>query len=227
MYCPKCKKDDPQNREMRPDCGYPVKPIPAPPGGKTSFGGYDWFVLDKQDGKALILSEIITCDRQYHKTDMDITWSKCDLRVFLNNGFYNSFDEQDKARIIKTRVTTPVQPWHGTDGGEDTDDYVFILSVQEVVKYFGDSGDLDSRFGWWASMEGMWLGNGFGQILVDQYNNSRMAKKENGNAAGYMTRTPGRLNKFVTGVTDDGRIGMTGVGVAGWNGVRPAMWINL
>jgi len=27
MRCPKCNQDDPQNREMCPDCGYPVKPV--------------------------------------------------------------------------------------------------------------------------------------------------------------------------------------------------------
>ena len=49
MTCPNCKKEDPHGREMCPDCGAPIKPIPVPPGGKIRFGKYDWYVLDKQE----------------------------------------------------------------------------------------------------------------------------------------------------------------------------------
>ena len=66
MMCPKCKKEDPQNREMCPDCGYPVKPIPVPPGGKIKFGKYDWYVLDKQNDKMLIITEKVIEKRAYH-----------------------------------------------------------------------------------------------------------------------------------------------------------------
>jgi len=66
MICPKCNKDDPQNREMCPVCGAPVKPIPVPPYGKIQFGKYDWYVLDKQNGNALIITEKVLEKRPYH-----------------------------------------------------------------------------------------------------------------------------------------------------------------
>ncbi|MDF2686986.1 MAG: hypothetical protein K0S55_2169 [Clostridia bacterium] len=192
------------------------------------FGGQDWLVLDKQNGKALILSETVTEFRRYHHTNTNITWAECELRGYLNDEFYNTFNENEKSRIIKTKVTTPTQLWHGTDGGKDTDDYIFLLSVQEVVKYFGDSGDMEARKGWWARMEGYWLGNGFGQVLFDKYNNTRIAKNVNGNKETWWLRSPGRLNIFAMAVGTDGALGFTGHGIDHTNKtVRPAMWISL
>lgn len=42
MICPRCKEDDTQNREMCPNCGAPIRPIPVPPLGKIKFGKYEW-----------------------------------------------------------------------------------------------------------------------------------------------------------------------------------------
>ena len=68
MNCPYCNTEVPANREICPknDCYRPLKPIPIPPGGKVQFGGYDWYVLDKQDGKMLLLTERIIGQRAYH-----------------------------------------------------------------------------------------------------------------------------------------------------------------
>jgi len=129
MLCPKCKKDDPQNREMCPDCGYPVKPIPVPPGGKIQFGGYDWFALDKQDGKTLIITEKVIDKRPYHHEETEITWETSDMRKYLNGEFYDSFSEADRARIIEVTNENPDNPWYGTSGGNQTTDRIFLLSI--------------------------------------------------------------------------------------------------
>lgn len=97
MICPKCKKSDPQNREMCPDCGAPVKPIPEPPGGKIRFGGYDWYVLEKQDGKTLIITEKVIAKRSYHDRECGITWETCGLRDYLYGG---ENDEKTVGRTI-------------------------------------------------------------------------------------------------------------------------------
>jgi len=196
---------------------------------KMTFGGQDWLVLEKHDDKALILKEIISEKRRYHHEvdydDKTLSWATCELRAYLNNEYYNSFSEDEKMRIIKTKVTTPIQPWHGTNCGPDIEDYIFLLSFQEVIKYFGDSGDMDMRKGWWANMEGWWLGNGFGQVLSDQYNNARKAKNESGKDTTWVLRTPGRLNKFAMVVL--GGIGVTGLASESKVGIRPAMWVSL
>ena len=100
--------------------------------------------------------------------------------------------------------------------------------LDELVKYFGDSGDMDIRKGFWASMEGYWLGNGFGQVLFDKYNNARIAKDADGKKQTWWLRSPGRLNIFAMGVGTDGALGFTGHGVHGTNKtVRPAMWVKM
>ena len=138
MKCPKCRKES-SGREMCPDCGAPLRPIPVPPGGKIRFGGYDWYVLDKQKGKILILTEKVIEKRAYHSKECAITWETCDMRKYLNGDFYQSFSESDRLRIAETKVVTKDNPWYGTSGNPTTDK-VFLLSIDEVIKYFGDSG---------------------------------------------------------------------------------------
>jgi len=68
-------------------CGFPVMPIPVPPGGKIHFGAYDWYVLDKQDGNALLITEKVIEKRPYHHAECEITWETCDMRAYLNSDF--------------------------------------------------------------------------------------------------------------------------------------------
>jgi len=58
-------------------------------GNVQSFGGYNWRVLDIQNGQALLLSELILEKRPYHKEQVNITWENCTMRNYLNNKFYN------------------------------------------------------------------------------------------------------------------------------------------
>ena len=197
------------------------------------FGGYDWRVLDKQDDKTLILSEYVLDVRPYHNVKGTITWEKCSLREYLNGEFYNSFSDEDRARILLTKDLYNKNPWYSAATGKATDDCIFCLSVNEAVKYFGDSGDLESRRGWY------WVGNkeekdydfeltdGSGQFLIDQYNESRIAKTLDGKAEYWILRTPGRVNRFNTGINSNGSfIPLTGGGIAEKGGVRPAMWVK-
>ncbi|MDR0223211.1 MAG: DUF6273 domain-containing protein, partial [Oscillospiraceae bacterium] len=112
-------------------------------GSTIKFGEYDWRVLDVKDGKALILTDTVIEKRAY--SDQSATWETCDLCAYLNGEFYNSFGKSDKARVVKTKVKNKDNPWYGTSGGKDTEDYIFLLSLEEVVKYFGDSGQLSDR----------------------------------------------------------------------------------
>lgn len=109
-------------------------------GDKISFGCYDWRVLDIQNNVALIITECIIEQRAYHDAYKDITWVDCSLRKYLNVEFYNKFDAIDKTRIIPVLNKNPDNQWYGSKGGEDTQDRIFLLSIEEAVcQYFGDS----------------------------------------------------------------------------------------
>ncbi len=252
MICPRCKKDDPQNREMCPDCGYPVKPIPVPPGGKIRFGDYDWFVLDRQNGKALIITEKVIEKRPYHNMDCEITWETCDMRKYLNGEFYNSFNEADLARIAEVVNENPNNSWYGTSGGKPTSDKVFLLSIAEVVKYFGDSGQIKSRY-MYPNCE--WCKDEFLPWIDDQYNINRRAVDDDDIVQHWKLRSPGANSWHIAEVTgfcgdgfDQGSISLGGgedVLIDGHfiydgsghlsgflpngfnpNGVRPALWLR-
>ncbi|MCK9351592.1 MAG: DUF6273 domain-containing protein [Candidatus Paceibacterota bacterium] len=101
-----------------------------------------WRVLQNSGGELLILSEyILDCkryhndDKPYHSEDADITWHDCDLRKWLNDEFYNAAFDDDEKGIIKTAFCGG-----NGEGCPDTEDKVFLLSVDEV-KTFTDATD--------------------------------------------------------------------------------------
>ncbi|MDR0222663.1 MAG: leucine-rich repeat domain-containing protein [Oscillospiraceae bacterium] len=103
-----------------------------------NFGGYDWLVLEKKDGRALILSLYVLEYKAYNDEYTDVTWETCTLRTYLNFNFYNSFGADDKAKIAETRVINNDNPNYGTSGGNDTTDKIFLLSIDEANEYFSD-----------------------------------------------------------------------------------------
>ena len=108
-------------------------------GSIISFGDYNWRVLDIQNNAALVITEEIIEQRAYHDAYKDITWADCALRKYLNGEFYDKFNVTDKSRIIPVINKNPDNQWYGSKGGEDTQDSIFLLSLEEVCKYFGDS----------------------------------------------------------------------------------------
>jgi len=197
--------------------------IPQYIGSTIRFGKYDWRVLDVQNGKALILSENIIEKRRYHSY-AGTAWEECELRVHLNGAFYNAFSLRDKARIDERRITTMNNPWYGTTDGNDTNDRIFLLSIEEVVDYFGDSGQLKNR-------------PEDARSINDQHNSTRIAYDVNGAASWWWLRSPGFHGKedfhssYAAYVHLDGSLHIFGDFVtnetAGGGGVRPALWLNL
>jgi hypothetical protein len=190
------------------------------------FGGYDWLVLEKKDGKALILSLCVLEHMAYNDERTDVTWETCTLRTYLNFNFYNSFSADDKARVVETKISNKDNQWYGTSGGNDTDDHIFLLSLEEVVKYFGDSGQLSDR----PSKSTRYIGDTSDTSYIsDQYNDARIAYSAEVSSYSWWLRSPsGRSNLaayvdyhgFVVFVDDYSSVSSN-------NGVRPAMWITV
>ena len=162
--------------EPRPEVGKPYR-----------FGPYQWRVLEVRKDRALLLSEDILEKRSYHTSYTATTWAECELHDYLNGtgsfqgkGFIDDkFSSQERSRILTTPNANPNNQWYGTKGGEPTQDKVFLLSIDEVVKYFGDSGQLKNRprNAWWIN---------------DQYNTKRIAK-DGSEAWWWWLRSPGYL----------------------------------
>ena len=114
-------------------CVYNTESPVESPREIIQFGEYDWRVLDVQDDRALIITEKIIDIRAYHNELTDITWADCDLREYLNGEFYNNFNANDKARIIQVTNSNHYNYWYRLEGGLDTDDHIFLLSLDEVI----------------------------------------------------------------------------------------------
>jgi hypothetical protein len=182
----------------------------------VKFGKYNWRVLDVRDGKALLLTEGIIEKRVYNVERADITWEECTLRQYLNGKFLQTFSGAEQGRILKTNNINADNQRFGTGGGNNTVDRVFLLSIEETVRYFGDSGQLQNS----NPSSRLWID--------DQYNKERMAKHGNGELAWWWLRSPGYSGNYAASVFDVGGIRIRGLGVYGVSGgVRPALWLNL
>jgi hypothetical protein len=115
-------------------------------GSTIKFGSYNWKILDVQGDKALIISKNVThVNKRYNKKNMDCTWETCTLRQWLNYDFFYKFNRQEQSRICLSTIINEDNQWYGTKGGRNTQDRIFLLSISEVVKYFGDSGQLKDK----------------------------------------------------------------------------------
>ncbi len=98
----------------------------------------EWIVLEKIGGKLLLISKDCLECIPYNDVYTDITWEKCSLRKWLNGEFINTaFSAEEQAKLTPTRLIN-----EGTDfgdktinGGKNTVDKVFLLSLKEGEEY--------------------------------------------------------------------------------------------
>jgi hypothetical protein len=179
-------------------------------GGTVRLGGYDWRVLEATGENALIITESIIEKRAYNTDKADVAWEACTLRAYLNGEFYNRFSASDKARIAAANVRNADNPWYGTGGGPDTQDKIFLLSIEEVIRHFGDSGQLQNR----NPVNSSWID--------DQYNGRRAAAYD-GTARWWWLRSPG-IRYHAADVHHAGGVVIHGRRVDdGSGGIRPAL----
>lgn len=153
-------------------------------GSVIKFGKYDWRVLDVQGNEALLLSDKVFTNKpynkEYDKEYKDVTWEICTLRKWLNSEFLSDvFTSQEQSTIVFKTIPNENNQWFGTKGGNSTKDKIFLLSLSEVVKYFGDSGQLKNR-----PKKDV-------RRIDDQYNSARVATRANGATAWWWLRSPG------------------------------------
>ena len=197
-------------------------------GDKILFGNYEWRVLEVKNNTALIITEYIIEQRAYHNAYKDITWADCSLRKYLNSEFYDRFTAAEKSRIIPVLNKNPDNQWYGTKGGTDTQDSIFLLSIEETVcRYFGDSS---SKLYSPGKNQRYWFER------KDKNNSKRIARLEKRKEGSWWwwLRSPGRVSIKAVYIHGDGNIGIQGNNILKGNisdgeckgGVRPALWLK-
>ena len=109
----------------------------------VSFGNYDWYVINKRNDSVTLLMKESFIKKGYNDEYEDVTWETCTLRAYLNDEFYNSFSDDDKAKITLT---------HNTNPNNDTDDYIYLLSTAEAEAL--DNSIIDIGEYWWLRSPG-------------------------------------------------------------------------
>jgi len=208
-------------------------PVNPPSSVKASeivqFGGYSWCVLEVRDGKALLLAEKIIEANLYNLYPTDVTWESCFLRDYLNGIFLQNFTHEEQERIVETSVNNPDNLWYGTPGGADTYDKVFLLSLEEVDRYFGDSGD------YLTGKRKLWHADGIeendeGWAFSNAHDEDRAAIYGYG-PSWWWLRSPGSGSRSAAAVDIGGSVNVRGRDVDAMHpdmgGVRPALWLNV
>ena len=186
------------------------------PDSTMKFGNYhgavEWLVLDKKDGKALLISKYCLDAKEYDKNENNesVTWETSTLRQWLNSCFIDeAFADEEKALICDTYLQNPDNPKWGTNGGSNTTDKVFLLSVDEATRYFASDKARMAEATDYAKEQGIYVSG------------------KNGNSWWWL-RSLGR-NKSDTAYVDIGGSVRNYGSYAndGESGVRPAMWVNI
>jgi hypothetical protein len=190
------------------------------------FGYYKWRVLDVQGDEALIITKDVIEKRPYNIGYLsDATWETCDLRKYLNSEFLQKFTKEQQGLIVERTNHNPDNLWYGTKGGRDTRDKIFLLSIEEVDRYFGDSGDyLNKRRKKYDN--GKWIANSDGYEFSNSYDDDRIANY-GGGACWWWLRSPGDISRSAALVDIGGGVSVDGSGVDCNGGVRPALWLKV
>ena len=175
----------------------------------------EWIVLDRTRNYALLLSKYIIDNRPYNNSLENVTWENCTLRKWLNSNFINkAFTSDEKQRIEESDVTNHIvynnkftSDPSQIKGGNDTEDKVFCLSIDEVVEYFGIE-------------HYSWFGYKFNEKCITKNTNFSSSLNE------WMLRSPALSMTESSRINHNGSLS-TNVSVNSNGGVRPAIWVKI
>lgn len=176
----------------------------------------EWKVINKKSNLLLVISKYVLDAKPYNnKYDTDMTWEHCSLRKWLNNDFFDkAFKPLEKRAIISSTLKNPdnnrVMRLFGPSislGGNDTNDKIFLLSIDEAEQFF--NSDLERK----------------AQATNYARDNNVYAPGEDG--GWWWLRSPGNTNAMAAVVFKGGKVYPMGDHIEDETfAVRPAMWID-
>lgn len=170
----------------------------------------EWIVLAREGNKILVISKYGLDCKPYNTVYTDKTWETSSLRRWLNNQFLKSaFTDGEQGYILTTTVTADKNPEYNTDPGNDIENKVFLLSINEAEKYFTSDQDRQLKATEYAKDKGVYV------------------HSDNGNS-GWWLRSPGYSSNDAAYVNIDGSIYCGGLYVVADDAaVRPALWLGI
>ena len=196
----------------------------------------EWIVLEKKNGKALLLSKyILDCKNYNYDNYCDTNWEESTIREWLNSIFYsNAFSDDEAEIIIHSKVINNDNDEYKTKGGNDTEDYVFLLSIDEVKNSFivnaeyGESPKISYSYNNLASK-----GTDYA-LCVNNYENTLATGDIGGDKkewyydySPFLLRSPGHLQNSQAAVRETGYLDTYGYDIdPRCFGIRPALWVK-
>lgn len=205
----KVKWNETRIDRMRSEASKYMQPIMVK--GKNGSGEYrvPWRILDVDAdlGRVLMITEACIGDRPWGHG----TWSECSLRKWLNEEFYSSLPEEARIGVATTTV-------RDIDADKNVEDRIFILSVDEVHKYFTDERARRCSIAGEQNPTMWWMRN----LSTGKIEDVRVVD-EDGNASSYQFSVYDNFRKcyffrWADSPTMEGNSSITAV--------RPALWIQ-
>lgn len=205
----KVKWNEARIDRMRSEASKYMQPIMVK--GKNGSGEYrvPWRILDVDAdlGRVLMITEACIGDRPWGHG----TWSECSLRKWLNEEFYSSLPEEARIGVATATV-------RDIDADKNVEDRIFILSVDEVHKYFTDERARRCSIAGEQNPTMWWMRN----LSTGKIEDVRVVD-EDGNASSYQFSVYDNFRKcyffrWADSPTMEGNSSITAV--------RPALWIQ-
>ena len=170
--------------------------------------------------------------KPYNTSYVDVTWETCTLRSWLNgygasanveetdyssdNFLDTAFTAEERAAIRQTTVVNEDNSHYGTEGGNDTTDRVYLLSIAEACNAsYGFNSTFDTNSKTRVSTNTAYTAGKSGMYSV-------------GAADYWWLRSPGSYSDSASGVNNYGYGNYYGSSVHGGNvAFRPALHLNL
>ncbi len=196
-----------------------------------------WRVLSVEGDDVFLLADKNLDCQKYNDTETDVTWETCTMRSWLNgygaemnkegkdycdnNFLNNAFSADEQSAIKTTNVVNNDNPEYGIEGGNDTSDRVYLLSIEEVTNpeygFTYSYGYTNTR----QAVNTAYTADG-GEI-----GSSSMSWIERINR-GWWLRSPGDDSGMASYVYGDGEVSTGGYYVHhDGNNARPALHLNL
>lgn len=203
-----------------------VKPVAlenAQVGDLVSLGQYEqdnntengkeailWQVLAVEDGRILVISRDGLDAQKYHAAFTAVTWKESSICKWLNSTFLRAaFSEEEQATIVPVTIPSVTNPQTGLDTGEDAQNRIFLLSIDELQTYLPDQKARQAQATPYAISRGV-------------------SEDVNYGTCGYWLRNVGNAPQYASYVYYYGDICYEGTSArSSFAAVRPAMWIEV
>ena len=193
-----------------------------------------WRVLSVEGDDALLVADKNLDCQRYNDTYEDVTWETCTLRSWLNgygeeenvckndyssgNFMDYAFTAEEQEAIQTTDIVNNENLEYGTDGGNNTSDQVYLLSIEEAT---------NPAYGFSSSMEDYAESRRALNTAFTKGQGAYTSEEYVGNGYWWL-RSPGSYNYKASYMFYRGNVYMHGNSVHDINlTVRPALHLNL